>query len=244
MKTLFIITGASKGIGKGLAEKALADKNNTVIGISRSHSIDHNHYIPKTFDLTHVETLAHDFEKILTDFETYERIVLFNNAGSLGDVAHIGSIDNASIAALMNLNVTAPLTLMNTFMAKLKKFKGEKVIINISSGAGKSPVDGWSGYCASKAALDMATQVAFEENKIDGNHFYIFSIAPGVVDSEMQAHIRNSDEKDFSKRKKFIDLKANNELSSPAEVAEKYFYVLNNLNNFNEPLLDVRNIDL
>jgi benzil reductase ((S)-benzoin forming) len=240
-KSLFIITGASKGIGKGLAEKALkvgAD----VWGINRSHSIRHENYKGLTYDLSDLPNLLQRLPALFSECKDYEKIVLINNAGTLGDINHLGRIKNESIQQLFDLNVTAPLLLMNQFMKALKDFKGEKIIINISSGAGKNAVDGWSGYCASKAALDMASKVAAKEVEMDGTGFIIKAIAPGVVDTEMQTQIRASDEKAFSGVDKFKNLKKDNQLSNEEEVAEKYFHFIDNLDQYPEVILDVRKI--
>jgi len=242
MKSLFIITGASKGIGRGLAEKALEDKDHSVIGISRTHSIDNDRYTALTADLSKPSEAESLSETLYSNKSDHERIVLINNAGTLGDVNHIGNIENSSISQLMDLNLSSPMILMNEFMKVLKDFSDQKIIINISSGAGKKAVDGWSGYCASKAALDMATRVAFEENKIDGNHFKIFAVAPGVVDTQMQTQIRNTSKDSFSSVDRFISLKEDQQLSNEKEVAEKYFYILDHINDFEEPLLDIRNL--
>ena len=242
MKSLFIITGASKGIGRGLAEKALEDKDHSVIGISRTHSIDNDRYTALTADLSNPAEAEGLSKKLYSHKSDYERIVLINNAGTLGDVNHVGNMENSSISQLMDLNVSSPMILMNEFMKVLKDFSGQKIIINISSGAGKKAVDGWSGYCASKAALDMATRVAFEENKIEGNHFKIFAVAPGVVDTQMQTQIRNTNKDSFSSVDRFISLKEDEQLSNEQEVAEKYFHILSHIDDFDEPLLDVRNI--
>jgi benzil reductase ((S)-benzoin forming) len=201
-KSLFIITGASKGIGKGLAEKALESGAN-VWGVNRTHSIEHTNYKGLTYDLADITNLKKDLPDLFTKAQDFERVVLINNAGTLGDIGHLGAISNESIPHLFDLNVSAPLLLMNQFMKDFKDFKGEKIIINISSGAGKNAVDGWSGYCASKAALDMATEVAAKEAEIDGTSFIIKAIAPGVVDTEMQTQIRSTDEKSFSGVDKF-----------------------------------------
>lgn len=241
MNSIYIITGASQGIGKGLALKALKT-GGQVIGISRSHTIEHENYVGIETDLSNTEATINLANSLFTDLQTYDRVVLINNAGTLGDVGHLGAIASDAIPHLMNLNVSTPMILMNAFLQELKSFVGEKVIFNISSGAGKRAVDGWSGYCASKAALDMATKVAFEENKLDNNHFEIRAIAPGVVDTAMQTEIRSADHDSFSGVEKFRQLKANNELSDENEVAEKYFEILNNLDRYNEPILDVRHI--
>jgi benzil reductase ((S)-benzoin forming) len=240
-KSLFIITGASKGIGKGLAEKAL-ETGADVWGINRTHSIDHENYKALTFDLANIPILLKELPQFFIKANDYEKVVLINNAGTLGDIAHLGNIENESIPHLFNLNVSAPILLMNQFMKDFKDLKGEKVIINISSGAGKNAVDGWSGYCASKAALDMASKVGAKEAEMDGNGFVIKAIAPGVVDTEMQTQIRNTDKKSFSGLEKFKNLKAENQLSSEQEVAEKYFHFIDNLEKYPDVILDVRDV--
>jgi benzil reductase ((S)-benzoin forming) len=240
-KSLFIITGASKGIGKGLAEKALKT-GAEVWGINRTHSIQHKNYKALTFDLADIQNLLKELPLLFSEATGYEKIVLINNAGTLGDIGHLGDIENNSIPHLFDLNVTAPILLMNQFMKDFKEFDGEKVIINVSSGAGKNAVDGWSGYCASKAALDMATKVAAKEAEIDENGFIIKAIAPGVVDTEMQTQIRSTDKKSFSGVEKFKNLKTDNQLSSEQEVAEKYFHFIDNLEQYPDVILDVRDV--
>lgn len=240
-KSLFIITGASKGIGKGLAEKALKEGAN-VWGINRTHSIEHNNYRALTYDLADIPNLLKEASQFFSKATDYEKIVLINNAGTLGDIGHLGNIENDSIPQLFDLNVSAPLLLMNQFMKDFKDFKGEKIIINISSGAGKNAVDGWSGYCASKAALDMASKVAAKEAEMDGTGFIIKAIAPGVVDTEMQTQIRSTDKKSFSGVDKFKNLKAENQLSGEEEVAGKYFYFIDNLEKYSDVILDVRDV--
>ena len=240
-KSLFIITGASKGIGKGLAEKAL-ETSADVWGINRTQSIKHKNYKALTFDLADIPNLLKELPKIFSEATDYEKIVLINNAGTLGDISHLGNIENDSIPHLFDLNVSAPILLMNQFMKDFKDFKGGKTIINISSGAGKNAVDGWSGYCASKAALDMASKVAAKEAEMDGSGFIIKAIAPGVVDTEMQTQIRSTDKKSFSGVEKFKNLKADNQLSSEQEVAEKYFHFIDNLDKYPDVILDVRDV--
>jgi benzil reductase ((S)-benzoin forming) len=240
-ETLLIITGASKGIGRGIAEKAL-ERGTNVWGVNRTHSIEHTNYKALTYDLADLANLKKDLPDFFKKARDYERVILINNAGTLGDIGHLGAIENNSIPHLFDLNVSAPLLLMNQFMRDFKDFEGEKIIINISSGAGKNAVDGWSGYCASKAALDMATQVAAKEAEMDKTGFIIKAIAPGVVDTEMQTQIRNTDEKSFSGVDKFKNLKADNQLSTEAEVAEKYFHFIDNLDKYPNVILDVRDV--
>ena len=68
----------------------------------------------------------------------------------------------------------------------------ERRILHVSSGAGRKPYAGWSIYCATKAAIDQhARCVALDRTP----HLLISSVAPGVIDTEMQAEIRSSTSK-------------------------------------------------
>ena len=89
--------------------------------------------------------------------------------------------------------------------------------INISSGAARKPYPGWAVYCASKAALDRYSEVL----QVEAPFAQIASIAPGVLDTAMQADIRQSTAEDFPNIQRFIDLHAEQVLSSPLAVAKQ-----------------------
>ncbi|MGK9939449.1 SDR family NAD(P)-dependent oxidoreductase, partial [Salmonella enterica subsp. enterica] len=86
------------------------------------------------------------------------------------------------------------------------------------SGAARRPVEGWSAYCAGKAALDMfARSVNAEYASLRAERgVRAVALAPGVVDTGMQAAIR---EADFAQVERFRSLKANAQLTSPDEAA-------------------------
>lgn len=241
----YFITGTSKGIGKALAERALQEENVQVFGFSRSQSVEHRHYLHTTVDLSDIGHLKEHIEAIFPVLENPERIVLINNAGTLGDINYIGELAHDNIEQVVNLNITAPAMLVNQFLRVYREIDAEKIVINVSSGAGKYPIDGWSGYCTSKAALDMFTQVAsLEQDKRKGNSSYyptkFYALAPGVVDTDMQSAIRSVDAQQFSTLDKFLKLKENNELSDAASVADKFFYLIRHTGQFKEVLQDVR----
>ena len=97
------------------------------------------------------------------------------------------------------------------------------MIINVSSGAASKVTDGWSLYGSSKAALDHASLHAAKEMELNGmTNTHIFSVAPGVVDTHMQAKIRAVSKQSFSMVDRFIDLHKTNALDTPEHVAQKY----------------------
>ena len=244
----YYITGTSRGIGKAFAEHLLENPSNKVIGIARQKTIDHKNYSHFFLDLSVVNELC-KFK-----FELHanaQKIYLINNAGTLGFIKPVGKLDASIIAKSYTINLIAPSILTNEFMNCYETTDAEKVIVNISSGAGKYPVDGWATYCASKAGLDMFSKVVDEEQKVRNEHaetsihkgFKIVAIAPGVVDTQMQDDIREASKKDFSNLEKFINYKANNELKSPVEISRKYFSILNNLNQIKNVISSVKDYE-
>jgi benzil reductase ((S)-benzoin forming) len=244
----YYITGTSRGIGKAFAEHLLQNPSNKVIGISRERTLEHTNYSHFYLDLSDPIAIK-DFK-----FELHahaKKIYLINNAGSLGFIKPVGSLDADIIIKNYTLNLIAPSVLTNAFMCCYSGIDAEKVIVNVSSGAGKKPIDGWAVYCASKAGLDMFSRVVDAEQKLKAEHaftsihkgFKIFSIAPGVVDTEMQCEIRNSSKEHFSQLDHFISYKLNHQLSDPATVSKKYFEILANVGELKEVLLSIKDFE-
>ncbi len=236
------ITGTSRGIGRALAEKALEYEDSYVYGISRTHTIEHPRYTPIEMDLSDIGTLK-EWEPEKHD--KIEELVLINNAGTLGSIKPVGKDDDDAIQRSFDLNLTAPAILTNKFIKHFQELNAKKLIVNVSSGAGKNAIDGWSTYCASKAGLDMYGEVVQEEQRIHqhSNPFQILSIAPGVVETSMQEEIRSSSENDFSSVERFRDLKNDQQLADPSDVAEKYFRIMQDPSSFSSTLVSVRELE-
>ena len=237
----YYITGTGKGIGRALALLLLENENNYVIGISRSNEIKHEHFEFIKLDLVDFHQ-TENFQFI--NIKDADKIVLVNNAGVIGEIKHVGGLNNASIYQTFMVNTISPAVLMNNFIKAYRNTPVEKVILNVSSGAGRHAIEAWSAYCASKAAVDMFSLVTHTEQSLSKikHPVKVFSIAPGVVDTQMQNQIRVADKADFSAVDKFIDYKNNNELASPEKAAELINKVLQNPEKFSEVVLDVREI--
>ena len=237
----YFITGSSKGIGKAIAEAALQIENTVVYGISRNISIEHERYHHQPADLSDITALRNNLHKFFPVLENPEKIVLINNAGVLGEVAYIGSQTNDNFEFVFNVNVIAPAILMNTFISAYHDFTCAKVILNISSGAGQRPVDGWSAYCASKAALDMLSLTCQKEQDILKSGIKVYSLSPGVVDTHMQEQIRQVNQEQFSELNKFLDLKKDGSLQTPEQVSKKILQLIANP-TFHSVVLSVRDL--
>jgi benzil reductase ((S)-benzoin forming) len=244
----YYITGTSRGIGKAFAEHLLENPSNNVIGISRQRTIEHPNYRHFHLDLTDANAIA-SFR-----FELHsapKKVYLINNAGELGFIKPIGKLSAETIIKNYTLNLIAPSVLTNAFIECYNTTDAEKVIVNISSGAGKNPIDGWAVYCASKAGIDMFSKVVDAEQKIRAEQplesihkgFKIFSIAPGVVNTKMQTDIRSANKEDFSRLEDFIGYKTKNQLSEPDAVSEKYIKLLSDLNSVKGVLSSIKDYE-
>ena len=115
----------------------------------------------------------------------------------------------------MQVNVVYPANLFNFLIGAFRH--NRKVFVNISSGAADRAIEHWGLYCSSKAFMKMYFSVLAEEFKNSENSNF-FSIDPGVLDTEMQQHIRQSN---FPEQKYFRSLQHDNKLISTNDAAFK-----------------------
>lgn len=230
MEEVLIITGGSKGIGKGIVA-AYISHGVRVFSISRSVNaeLSKNGITQIEFDLTQTDQLENEILKIfnLLDKEQVSRITLINNAGTLGKIGALEKLDVETIEKTIRLNTTVPFILSSAFIKYFKDWKIKKSIFNITSGAAQKPYFGWSAYCSSKAALNMLTQaIAIEQADLEYG-IKVLAIAPGVVDTDMQTEIRKSDKIDFRDIDRFVALKEEGKLSDVLNVGRKIFEIDN-----------------
>jgi hypothetical protein len=239
-----IVTGHTRGLGAALAEQLLA-RNVAVLGLSRSRHATLNTRFAAQFQEIELELAdpTRVAQWIATDalrsfVSGAQTVVLFNNAGMVQPIGPIEGQDAAAIASAVSLNVGTPLMLASA-LASAAAEASDRRIVHISSGAARNAYAGWSIYCATKAALDHhARAVSLDANRA----LRICSLAPGVIDTNMQAEIRGSGEEQFPMRAKFEDLKRNGQLSSPDQCAAQLIdYALGDA--FGQtPVADIREI--
>jgi benzil reductase ((S)-benzoin forming) len=241
----YYITGTSRGIGKALAMHLLEDASNNVIGISRHCTIEAPNYEHISLDLSDANVLMNfKFEPR----PTAGKIYLINNAGAIGEVKPLGKLQPESIIKDYTVNLIAPTVLSNAFIKTYNDINAEKAIINISSGASKNPVDGWSVYCASKAGINMMSRVVSDEQKMKVSKssyegVYIFAIEPGIVNTAMQAQIRKANPEDFSRLNEFIAYHENDQLADPDLLAQKFMGIFQHIHKLKNVVFSVADYD-
>jgi len=155
----FFVTGSSRGLGKAIVEDLLKNSNNKVFGLSRQNSISHYQFSFIKIDLSDSNRL-NLFQ--FPELNSVNQLVLINNAGTIGQIKPTGKKDSEEIIKTYLLNTIAPSILSNQFIKQYQNLDSQKIILNISSGAGRHTINSWAEYCASKAALDMYSKVLAE----------------------------------------------------------------------------------
>ncbi|MCB1962589.1 MAG: SDR family oxidoreductase [Rhodocyclaceae bacterium] len=237
-----IVTGSSRGLGAAIVARLLARKIE-VLGLARQQPptlppATAARYTHATLDLADTGALEDWLAgSAMARFVAgAERALLINNAGTLQPVGPLGGQDAAAIARAIRLNVSAPLALADAFVAATAQVRDRR-IVHISSGAARSAYAGWSVYGASKAALDHHAR-GVHEDAVPG--LRICALAPGVVDTDMQAEVRGSDAAHFPMRARFEALKRDGMLTSPAACAAQLVDYLLSADFARTPVADLR----
>ncbi|MCP1660221.1 SDR family NAD(P)-dependent oxidoreductase [Neisseria perflava] len=237
MRQKIIISGHSSGLGKALAEYYL-QRGIPVLGISRRALPEQAGLQQCALDLSDGSALAEVLQNGLLDafIDDADEAVLINNAGTVAPNALCGRQRPSEILTAVQLNIAAPLLLSNDLLARQREGMCLK-IVHISSGAGRKAYIGWSVYGATKAALDQHAQCVAAEGKAGVG---IISLAPGVVDTDMQAQIRAQSVEDFPLLARFQQLKTNHALSTPQTVAAKIAAIIADRDFGSKVIGDVR----
>lgn len=216
-----ILTGHSRGLGAAIGAELLA-RGIPVLGLARRANPDLGARFAQLLQQQELDLgdtaalgdwLAGDsLSAFVGDART---VLLLNNAGIVQPVGPAALQDPALVAQAVSLNVAAPL-MMTAAVARMAA--AEKRILHVSSGAARQPYPGWSVYCATKAALDHHAR----STVLDGvAGMRICSLAPGVIDTDMQAEIRDTGSERFPLRERFVALKREGQLTSPEECARR-----------------------
>jgi len=188
-----LITGASRGIGaaaayafaKAGANVALLARSTDDIAEIAGEIGDKALAIP--CDVSRYFDVASAIEATARAFGGLD--IVINNAGVLEPIGHLQDTDPAAWSRVIDINVKGVMHGMHAAMPGMIA-QGHGTIINISSGAAHGPVEGWSAYCSSKAAVYMLTRAADKESRDKG--LRILGLSPGTVATQMQRDIKAS----------------------------------------------------
>lgn len=211
-----VVTGASRGLGAGIAQ-AFGARGLRLGLCARTEPITPAgvEVVGTRVDVTDADGMDAFARSVV---ERFGRIDLWvNNAGVLDPIGPLADADPDALRHHVDINVTGVLFGSRAFARQVRRQSGGGVLVNISSGAGTTPYQGWAAYCASKAAVDMLTEVVSLEERAHG--LRAFALAPGVVDTDMQAQLRSTSAAVFPSVGRFLQLHRDQAFNSPAWVA-------------------------
>ncbi|MGV0656551.1 SDR family NAD(P)-dependent oxidoreductase, partial [Mycolicibacterium thermoresistibile] len=178
--TLVFITGATSGLGNGLAQTVPWPRPH-IVNLSRR---PHPQYESIFLDLTDAATWAPAGDAIARRVQEFAgtRVIFVQNAYHPEPVGFIGEVDRDALAAHTIANVAAPLMLGDAFIrATTKRPDLESGLILISSAGARLAFEGNAVYCAGKAAAEQWVRVVRAERRRRGTGPWVVAIRPGTV---------------------------------------------------------------
>ncbi|MCM2251937.1 MAG: SDR family NAD(P)-dependent oxidoreductase [Ramlibacter sp.] len=246
---LTILTGASRGMGLAMAEQLL-DAGHDLLCISRHPNealgpraaAKGSRCEQWAEDLSHPLTAAAKLEDWLAsrDGSAFATATLINNAGVLPRIAPLAAVPAGELAGALRVDLEAPMLLTSAFLRATQSWTSQRKVLNISSGLGRRPMASQAAYCAAKAGLDLFTRCVALEEAARPNGARLCSLAPGVIDTDMQQRLRGADASQFPDIANFIALKEKGALASPSEAAARVLAFLARADFGSNPVADVR----
>ena len=249
MQHLTILTGASRGMGLAIASQ-LCRSDASLLCISRGTSVALETLARErgatleqwTADLSDAAGVAARVQHWLLAQDTAQlaSATLINNAGMIG---RLGPLDPAlpqDVATTLRVDLEAPVQLSAAFLTATRGWQLPRKILNISSGLGRRPMAGAALYCAAKAGMDHFTRCVALDEARQPNGVRIVSLAPGVIDTDMQTDLRAGDPAQFPERGGFVQLKETGMLSAPGDAAARVLAYLARADFGDTPVADVR----
>lgn len=246
---LFVLTGASRGMGLAMAQQLLVP-GNLVLCISRSTSDalvaqaaqSGGTLLQWSQDLALSARAGARLEQWLREQNSaqFASATLINNAGVIARIGPLSDADADDLSRALRVGLEAPMQLTSAFLRATQQWAGVRKVLNISSGLGRRAMAAQAGYCAAKAGMDHFTRCVALDEALKPNGAKACSLAPGVIDTDMQVQLRSADESAFADRSAFVRLKESGALATPEQAARSVLGFLARKDFGSEPVADVR----
>jgi NAD(P)-dependent dehydrogenase (short-subunit alcohol dehydrogenase family) len=249
---LHIVTGSSRGLGAGMVRALLAE-GHAVLGLARGaqdalhdHARAHGAFFEAwSVDLRAPQPVAERLEAWLAarDPARYPGgVCLINNAALIPEIGPLEALQGDGIATALRVGLEAPLLLASAFLRATADWPVARKLLNISSGLGRRPMAAQAVYCATKAGLDHASRcIALEQQRLAGGA-RVVSLAPGVIDTDMQVQLRSTEPERFPDLAAFIGMKQQGQLASADEAAARVLRYLRRADFGDKPVGDIRDV--
>ena len=248
-KHLYILTGASRGMGLAMAEQLLHPEHrllclsrqvNPALTAKAADAACTLEQWPR--DLSLGTQAAADLGDWLGQLGPtgLASATLINNAGVIARIGPLSASDPAELAQALRVGLEAPLLLAAAFLRATESWRLPRKLLNISSGLGRRAMASQAAYCAAKAGMDHFTRCVALDEAAKPHGARVCSLAPGVIDTDMQVQLRAAHAADFPDQANFVQLKTQGLLSSPADAAARVLAWLARSDFGATPVADVR----
>ena len=249
-KHLTILTGASRGMGLAMAEQLLNPdalllciSRKTNDALAKQASACGAELLQWQADLTEAAPVAQRLAEWLATRNPAElgSATLINNAGVISELTPLRAGQSDDLARALRVGLEAPMLLCAAFLGATQGWaQVPRKVLNVSSGLGRRAMASSSAYCAAKAGMDHFTRcLALEEGHLV-NGAAVCSLAPGVIDTDMQVQLRSANTAQFPDQDAFAALHEKGQLSSPADAARRLLAYLDRPDFGSEPVADIR----
>jgi NAD(P)-dependent dehydrogenase (short-subunit alcohol dehydrogenase family) len=238
-----IVTGSSRGLGLAITEQLL-QRGHRVLAIARGDTCpvapaDADLDVWRA-DLADPAPVAEQLHEWLAGQPPVSSATLINNAGVTTGPGPLADTTVAELSNAMRVGLESALLLTAAFLKATEAWPGPRKVVLVSSGLGRRPMAGAVAYCAAKAGMDhLARSLALEE-ATRPNGARVVSLAPGIIDTDMQVQLRSADAAAFPERDRFLGFKTAGQLDSPATAATKLLRYLDRADFGSNPVGDVR----
>ena len=253
---LVILTGASRGLGAAMAEQLLTT-GTVMLCLSRgrhptlaAHAAAVDAQLEEwPRDLAHSIAVADEVEAWLRtlDAQRFDHAMLINNAGVIAPVGPSDACTSAELAGALRVGLEATILLTAAFLRATGAWRADRRVLNISSGLGRRAMAGSAIYGAAKAGMDHYSRaVALDEAhraESAGDQrraARIVALAPGVIDTDMQAQLRAADPAGFPGKASFEQQHAQGLLVSADDTARRVLAYLARDDFGSNPVADIR----
>ncbi|MDZ7919733.1 SDR family NAD(P)-dependent oxidoreductase [Rhodoferax sp.] len=246
---LTILTGASRGMGLAMAEQLLVNDAVLVCISRQTHTqlAEQAQRVGATLlqwplDLADGASACAQLGQWLRqqDPATLASATLINNAGVIPPLVPLSESDPAALAQALRVGLEAPMQLTATFLGATRQWSIPRKVLNISSGLGRRAMASQAAYCAAKAGMDHFTRCVALDEALQANGAKVCSLAPGVIDTDMQRQLRSADATQFPDHGSFAGLHAQGQLTSPADAARRVLAYLARADFGKDAVGDVR----
>ena len=185
MTKLIVITGASRGLGLAMTEKFI-ELGHTVVGCARSseavEKLNQKYSKPHHFtclDVTNDEQIKAWATEIMAKKEPPD--LLINNAGVANHLAPLWNVSNEEFSQVIDVNIKGTANVIRHFVPAMIARKSG-IIVNFSSGWGRSTSPEVAPYCASKWAIEGLTRSLAQELPAG---MAAVPLNPGIIHTDM-----------------------------------------------------------